>query len=100
MARENFEQERETFLTSYAKVLGCNNDVASIAATLINSKRNYQTATSTLFGLSWRDNLDWLKDCSKHLQESWDTDKHGKVTPEWLWEFQAYYLAEVCKYPE
>lgn len=86
------------FLADYAKVLGCKAEVFEMACVLINKYKNFQTACAIMFGLSFRDNRDYLVKCAEHLQS---VLVPGTVaTSQWLVQFRDYYMSEVEKYPE
>ena len=94
--------DREIFLKHYCVMLKLppeTTDVGVIAASIINTYKNYETAVAILFDLSWKDHTDWLRACADHLRESWNIAEHGMITSEWLWGFQQYYVTEKAEYP-
>lgn len=90
--------DRDNYIASWSKILGCKSDAYSLAAALINKHKNFQSASAVLFGLSWRTHKEWLKKVSEYWQASW-TVKDAVCTAEWCYAFQQHYITEVAKYP-
>lgn len=90
---------RDEFIAHWAKLLNCQPEPYAIAVTLINVKRNYQTAMAIIFGLSWYNHAEYLKRLVSYFESVWDpaTDV---ATVEWLAQFVDHYVTDKEKYPE
>lgn len=89
---------REEFMETWAKCLGCANDPYIIAVQLINVNKNYDTAMSLIFGLSWANNTQYLRRCTDYFKEIWPAN--GVADVKWLAEFVQHYVTDKEKYPE
>lgn len=88
---------RRAFLTRASKLLKCKDEEFVIAAAWINQVRNFGSATSTIFGLGYKDHKEYLQRASKKLQEY--LPEGTVATPEWLGMFRDEYIKSVEKYP-
>lgn len=89
---------RDEFIADWAKILKCQPDPYHIAVHLINVNKNYHTAMSCVFGLSWKNNTEYLKRVVTYFQANWTAN--DVATVEWLGQFVDHYVTEVEKYPE
>lgn len=92
---------REDYIKAWAKMLGCNNDVYSVAAQLINKNKNFQSACAVLMNLSFRTHKEYLVKCSKYLETMWKGYGDTAVcNADWIYKFQQHYINEVDSYPK
>lgn len=90
--------DRSEFITHWASILKCAAEPYAMAVHLININKNYQTAMSVIFGLSWVHNSDYLLRVVAYFGDNWTAD--DVATIEWLTAFVEHYTTEVEKYPE
>lgn len=93
------EYDRATFRKKWAEtILKCPDDPFHIAAQILNTTRNFQTAVCILFDLSYVTHKDYILDCAKYWKEAFP---EGSVADyDYCVSFQQHYVNEVVPYPE
>ena len=92
--------DRDAYIVKWAKLAKCKSDVWSVGCFLINDAKNYDSAMSLIFGLSWRYNKEWLRKASDYFKNYWKSLGDKAVsTPDWLYKYQQHYIENVDKYP-
>jgi hypothetical protein len=95
--------DRDAYIAQWAKALKCEATVWGVACAQIKN-RNFDTAMSLTFGLSWRYNKDWLRKCSdffaNYNKQCLAADPKWVFTPAILYQFQQYYLEKQDTYPK
>lgn len=89
---------RDEFITHWASILKCAPEPYALAVHLINVNKNYQTAMSLIFGLSWVHHKEYLLRLVEYFNKNWTVN--DVATIEWLTAFVDHYTTEVEKYPE
>ncbi len=89
---------RDKFIADLAKIYKCEPNAYACAMVAYNEHKNYQTACSLLFGLSFRTHKDWLERVAKYWKDN-DTDP-APIDVAWLEAFQQMYITDVEQYPE
>lgn len=89
---------RDEFIIDWAKALKCEPNPYAIAVVLINVNKNYDTAMSCIFGLSWYNHTQYLQRVTEYFRSVWPAD--GVATTEWLAAFVKHYVEEKEAYPE
>lgn len=89
---------REEFIEQWAKSLKVDPNPYMIAVQLINVNKNYDTAMSLVFGLSWANNTQYLRRVTDYFKSVWPDN--GVADVNWLAEFVKHYVTDKEAYPE
>lgn len=89
---------REEFIAQWAKCLKVDPNPYNIAVQLINVNKNYDTAMSLIFGLSWANDTQYLRRVTDYFKSVWPDN--GVADVNWLVAFVKHYVEDKEKYPE
>jgi hypothetical protein len=95
--------DRETYLIDWAKQLGIKPDPGfewKICETLINKRKNYDTAAAVMFELSWRWHRDYLLRAVAALTEWHKQAGCCVVSGNDLYTFVDYYIHNTEELPK
>lgn len=100
---------RNQYIKQWSDLLKCKPTTWDVGAALINDNRNYMSAMSVVFGLSWVTHKEYLKKLNDWFENYWREQIAAskaagkpvpKATPEWLYQLRTHYITEIAKYPE
>jgi hypothetical protein len=92
------EYDKAAFRKKWAEtILKCPDDPFHIAAQLVNTTRNFQTAVCILFDLSFVSHKEYIMDCAKYWKDN--LSEGSVIDYDYCVEFQQHYINEVVPYP-
>lgn len=89
-------QNREAYLQKYATILKCPGDAYSVAAKLIATSGEFNSAACIVLGLSARDDeqANYARKFGQYLKE-YVGEGYENIDAEWLAAFVSSYVSEV-----